>query len=265
MSRMGSFLVAASLAAVGVSASVNAWAYDGDEFENSVMLAETPVPAAWEDRAKELQISLVKPNDIDLSAYQTLQHTQKQATDLAISEYEGQKLFFEGMLPVLASQQSFSESTIEGQKIARNYPYLQNAPCAYSVTSAMRTAATLAGVPQVRDALPLMGKSGPIHTCTVEDEYTFRRLGFNYFDKNKYIAPLGAIGLLNDRSAGDCHIKSKHIAGHIYFVMEDRGPRGYKDLISDNFTRYNIIYKAPGAETGTEGFWLPPGVYPRTR
>lgn len=155
-------------------------------------------PANWEEKAAELKVSLTKPTSIDLNAYLALEHTKNTATDLALTEYEGQKLFFEGMLAVLASPEAFSQSTLEGQRIAKNYPYLANAPCAYSVTSALRTASTMAQLSKVRDALPIMSSQGPIHTCTVEDEFTFRRMGFNYFDKNKYIAPFGAIGLLND-------------------------------------------------------------------
>jgi hypothetical protein len=219
--------------------------------------------ASWDDTAKKEGVLLEAPDDIVLDADSVFTHTRD--TDLAISDEEGRQLYFEGLLPMLESKEAFSEATKEARVLAEDYPYIRNAPCAWTVTSGMRWAATKATVLEVRHALPLMKGKQPTHTCTGEDEHTLKRLGFHYFSKNTYIAPKGSVGLLNDRSPATCNIPSNLKSGHIYFIMKDGGPRGYKDNISDNLGRFNIIYKGPGADAGTHGFWLPPGVYPTKR
>lgn len=198
--------------------------------------------------------------------YLKIDHVNKIKVDMPISESEGIG-FYNGILEILSSQESFSNSTKEGQRLSDGYPYLKNAPCAFSTAAALRFVAQATNTPKIRDVIRMVGeKNERIHTCTNEIEVSLRRLGFVYFDKNKWIAPKGAVGLLNDRSSNSsCHGASKTKSGHIYFIMVDRGPKGAKDVISDNFVRFNITYKAPGAENGTDGFWLPPGIVPVRR
>jgi hypothetical protein len=199
--------------------------------------------------------------------YKQVDHVAQVPMDNALTDAQGTKLYREGILKVLESQPAFSAATQEGQKLAVGYPYLQNAPCAFSTSAALRYAAKLTDTPNLREVITLVASNNErIHTCTNEVEVSMRRLGFNYFDKDLYVAPMGAIGLLNDRSPNSsCHGVSQTKSGHIYFIMEDRGGRGFKDLITDNFVRFKIIYKAPGSDSGTDGFWLPPGVVPARR
>jgi hypothetical protein len=92
-------------------------------------------------------------------------------------------------------------------------------------------------------------------SCTDRVESELRRLGWNYFFKSAYQIPTSAIALESGRY-NFCGTKSH--SGHIYTVLEDRGG-GLSDLIADN-GGYSHVYSGK-----TEGFWLPPGVYPIRR
>jgi hypothetical protein len=114
-------------------------------------------------------------------------------------------------------------------------------------------------------------------------EKKLRRLGFLYFLKEDYLAPRGAIGARWPRNNQDQ-------SDHIYFITKDgekrtefpnpenlwddqqgkhetgiNGPKWQiKDLHAENLDFFDHVFMQ--WENGyTEGFWLPPGIYPLNR
>jgi hypothetical protein len=114
-------------------------------------------------------------------------------------------------------------------------------------------------------------------------EKKLRRLGFLYFLKKDYLAPRGAIGARAPRWK---YQGTENGSGHIYFITKDgakrtqfpnpgqenepaetgiNGPKWQiKDLHAENLDFFDHVYIQ--WENGyTEGFWLPPGIYPLKR
>jgi hypothetical protein len=223
-----------------------------------------------------------------LDAYKKLEHTQSLPTDHKLSEEEGCKLFEEGILPILQSKKTFMEATEEGHekleklvKQNKDKYGIHHAPCAYSVSCVMKYLAEKLGLATVKALFQDPCLIDNVQVTGVETK--LRRLGFLYFLKEDYLAPRGAIGARWPRNNQDQ-------SDHIYFITKDgekrtefpnpendwddqqgkhetgiNGPKWQiKDLHAENLHFFDHVYIQ--WENGyTEGFWLPPGIYPLNR
>lgn len=226
-----------------------------------------------------------------LDDYTKLKHTQSLATDHQLTDAEGRKLFEEGILPILQSKETFMKATKEGegklkQLVAQGQDKynISAAPCAYSVSCVMKSLAEKLGLATVKALFQDPCLIDNVQVTGVEKK--LRRLGFLYFLKKDYLAPRGAIGARWPRKNKD---KSNE-SGHIYFITKDgekrtqfpnpenrwddqqgkhetgiNGPKWQiKDLHAENLHFFDHVYMQSG-NGYTEGFWLPPGIYPLKR
>lgn len=222
--------------------------------------------------------------ELDLNGYQTLEHAVETSVDLGLNEENGRKLFEEGILPILQSVNTFETATAKGQQELdqRGNVYgIKDAPCAYSVSCVMKYIAEKLGINQVKKLFDNTFEIDCIQVTGVEKK--LRRLGFLYFLKKDYLAPRGAIGARSPRY--ECQ-GTKNGSGHIYFITKDGAERTQfpnptnendppeqgisgpawkiKDLHAENLHFFDHVYMQ--WEDGyTDGFWLPPGIYPFKR
>jgi hypothetical protein len=223
---------------------------------------------------------------LNLDGYKKIKHAVATPTDRQLSEADGRKLFEIGILPILQSEKTFMEATAEGQKIldklvAQNKDKygIEKAPCAYSVSCVLKYIAEQSGFDTVKELFQDPCLLDNVQVTGVEKK--LRRLGFLYFFKQDYLAPRGAIGVRAERN-------SSGQSGHIYFINKDGAKRiqfpnphpgnlldkaekgidglkwKIKDLHAENLHFFDHVYIQ--WEYGyTEGFWLPPGIYPLKR
>ncbi|MCZ8067724.1 MULTISPECIES: hypothetical protein [unclassified Microcystis] len=219
-----------------------------------------------------------------LDAYKNLQHTQSLPTDHRLTDAEGCRLFEQGILPILQSKTTFMKATEEGRNklnelVEQNKDQygIHHAPCAYSVSCVMKYLAEKLGLATVKALFQDPCLIDNVQVTGVEKK--LRRLGFLYFLKEDYLAPRGAIGARWPRNNQDQ-------SGHIYFITKDgakrtqfpnpgqenepaetgiNGPKWQiKDLHAENLHFFDHVYMQE-KEGYTEGFWLPPGIYPLKR
>lgn len=223
-----------------------------------------------------------------LDDYKNLQHTQSLPTDHRLTDAEGCRLFEQGILPILQSKTTFMKATEEGHKkleklVAQNKDKygIHHAPCAYSVSCVMKYLAEKLGLATVKALFQDPCLIDNVQVTGVEKK--LRRLGFLYFLKKDYLAPRGAIGARAPRWK---YQGTENGSGHIYFITKDgakrtqfpnpgqenepaetgiNGPKWQiKDLHAENLDFFDHVYIQ--WENGyTEGFWLPPGIYPLKR
>lgn len=223
---------------------------------------------------------------LNLKGYEKIQHAVATPADRKLSEADGRKLFEAGILPILQSENTFMNATAEGQQIlnklvAQNKDKygIKQAPCTYSVSCVMKYIAEQLGFEAVKELFQDPCLLDNVQVTGVETK--LRRLGFLYFFKQEYLAPRGAIGVRAERD-------SEGKSGHIYFITKDGAKRTQfpnphpgnlrdkpekgidgpkwkiKDLHAENLHFFDHVYIQ--WEYGyTEGFWLPPGVYPFKR
>jgi hypothetical protein len=238
--------------------------------------------AAPSDYTKTIYEGLV------LDAYKNLQHTQSLPTDHRLTDAEGCRLFEQGILPILQSKTTFMEATEEGHKklnelVEQNKDQygIHHAPCAYSVSCVMKYLAEKLGLATVKALFQDPCLIDNVQVTGVEKK--LRRLGFLYFLKKDYLAPRGAIGARAPRWKSQV---TENESGHIYFITKDgakrtqfpnpgqenepaetgiNGPKWQiKDLHAENLDFFDHVFMQ--WENGyTEGFWLPPGIYPLKR
>jgi len=223
-----------------------------------------------------------------LDAYKKLEHTQSLPTDHKLSDAEGCRLFEQGILPILQSKTTFMKATEEGHKkleklVEQNKDQygIHLAPCAYSVSCVMKYLAEKLGLATVKALFQDPCLMDNVRVTGVEKK--LRRLGFLYFLKKDYLAPRGAIGARWPRNNQDQ-------SDHIYYITKDgakrtqfpnpenywddqqgkhetgiNGPKWQiKDLHAENLDFFDHVYMQ--WDNGyTEGFWLPPGIYPLKR
>lgn len=223
-----------------------------------------------------------------LDAYKNLEHTQSLPTDHKLTDAEGCRLFEQGILPILQSKTTFMEATEEGHKkleklVEQNKDQygIRYAPCAYSISCVMKYLAEKLGLATVKALFQDPCLIDNVQVTGVEKK--LRRLGFLYFLKKDYLAPRGAIGARWPRNNQDQ-------SGHIYYITKDgakrtqfpnpenywddqqgkhetgiNGPKWQiKDLHAENLDFFDHVFMQ--WENGyTEGFWLPPGIYPLKR
>jgi hypothetical protein len=223
-----------------------------------------------------------------LDAYKNLQHTQSLPTDHRLTDAEGYRLFEQGILPILQSADTFMTSTAEGKHELNLHPGrtdIKKASCAYSVSCVMKYIAKELGFDKVKNLFNNTFEDDCVQVTGVEKK--LRRLGFLYFLKKDYLAPRGAIGARAPRWK---YQGTENGSGHIYFITKDGAkrtqfpnPENYwddqqgkhetgingtkwqiKDLHAENLDFFDHVYMQ--WDNGyTEGFWLPPGIYPLKR
>jgi hypothetical protein len=262
---------------------ITAFGYDqaNHEEETSIIIYVAD-PSPLMDYTKTIHNGLV------LDAYKKLQHTQSLPTDHKLTDAEGCRLFEQGILPILQSKETFMEATEEGRNklnelVEQNKDqyHIDDAPCAYFVSCVMKYLAEKLGLATVKALFQDPCLMDNVRVTGVEKK--LRRLGFLYFLKEDYLAPRGAIGARWPRNNQDQ-------SDHIYYITKDgakrtqfpnpenywddqqgkhetgiNGPKWQiKDLHAENLDFFDHVFMQ--WENGyTEGFWLPPGIYPLKR
>jgi hypothetical protein len=223
-------------------------------------------------------------NGLVLDAYKKLQHTQSLPTDHKLTDAEGCQLFEQGILPILQSADTFMTAAAEGKHELNLHPGrtdIKEASCAYSVSCVMKYIAKELKFDKVKNLFNNTFEDDCVQVTGVEKK--LRRLGFLYFLKKDYLAPRGAIGARWPRNNQDQ-------SDHIYYITKDgakrtqfpnpenywddqqgkhetgiNGPKWQiKDLHAENLDFFDHVFMQ--WENGyTEGFWLPPGIYPLNR
>lgn len=215
-------------------------------------------PAEMEEKAKALGVNLQRPADVDTNGAEKMWFLKTGARTLKphpMTEEQGQRLYFDGMLPIASSKEAFKAVS----PTYKDTPdWAKGAPCSYSAAMRMEAAYRKAGQPQLADHFKNTDNFGPTHNLEIE----MRNMGFNYYPKKDYVAPKGAIGCWSRYTFPPQNPTWEQHTGHVYTILEDKGPDGKKDMIADNNGAYNHVYGNPGK---CEGFWLPPGVYPQRR
>jgi len=227
-------------------------------------------------------------NGLILDAYTNLEHALK-TPDLPLSEEEGRKLFEAGILQVLRSVDTFMEATVEGRKDLKNHGYDIDTylSCAYSISCVMKFIAEKLGFDKVKEIFNNTFEVDCVQVTGVEKK--LRCLGFIYYLKEHYLAPRGAIGALAGRHN---YQNTPHGSDHIYFITKDGSKRTkfpnpdpgnlqdikdgnpekiikepkwqIKDLHAENLHFFDHVY-LQSTNGYTDGFWLPPGIYPLKR
>jgi hypothetical protein len=262
---------------------ITAFGYDqaNHEEETSIIIYVAD-PSPLMDYTKTIHNGLV------LDAYKKLQHTQSLPTDHKLTDAEGCRLFEQGILPILQSKETFMEATEEGRNklnelVEQNKDQysIDRAPCAYSVSCVMKYLAEELGLATVKALFQDPCLIDNVQVTGVEKK--LRRLGFLYFLKEDYLAPRGAIGARAPRWKSQV---TENESGHIYFITKDgakrtqfpnpgqenepaetgiNGPKWQiKDLHAENLDFFDHVFMQSG-NGYTEGFWLPPGIYPLKR
>jgi hypothetical protein len=221
----------------------------------------------WIQKAKQLGISLEMPDDHDALTYK--KHivffnkgiTPKSMTGVPrparpMTEEEGRKYYFEGMLPMVEQANTPSPSTSEFEAAIREGRIVEP-PCATTNSQVLERTHIKAGFTEVATVFANPKHYYPTHN----NEFQIQLLGWNYYLKSEYVAPPGAVGAW-DRYTFD---SIPGHTGHIFIVFKDGGIGGV-DLVGDNTRRsdepHGHPYRMPGKMVG---FWLPPGVYPAKR
>ena len=258
---------------------ITAFGYDqaNHEEETSIIIYVAD-PSPLMDYTKTIHNGLV------LDAYKKLQHTQSLPTDHKLTDAEGCQLFEQGILPILQSADTFMTAAAEGKHELNLHPGrtdIKEASCAYSVSCVMKYIAKELKFDKVKNLFNNTFEDDCVQVTGVEKK--LRRLGFLYFLKKDYLAPRGAIGARAPRWK---YQGTENGSGHIYFITKDgakrtqfpnpgqenepaetgiNGPKWQiKDLHAENLDFFDHVYIQ--WENGyTEGFWLPPGIYPLKR
>jgi len=231
-----------------------------------------------------MDYSKVKYESIDMNAYKKYNHVGFLKDDFRITDDEGISLFEEGILKILYTKDSF----IEVMNLAKKHlegdapinEFIQKNPCAYTVSYVLYYVADQLGLYSVKSLFGGLCCLDNVRTNLVEKK--LHRLGFCYFMKENYVAPRGSIGSTWPRN-------DEHKCGHIFFVTKDGESRTefpnpnnlwdynngdievvnttkwkIRDLGAENLNYFDYVYR-PEKEIYTEGFWLPPGIYPLPR
>lgn len=186
-----------------------------------------------------------------------------------LTEAQGRDLYFRGIIPRLKTGATFSVAARHSATRAgalglladsRAHDYWPSAPCAVSASHFLEYVLGERGL--VEPAERFSDHNGR-HSVTHWNEIEVKNLGWNYFAKSKYVAPRGAMGMWSRYY----HKPTKYAehSGHTYWILRDDGStNGKNDLTAYNGSIYGVAYRPSGGGS-CEGFWLPPGVYPRPR
>jgi lysozyme family protein len=192
---------------------------------------------------------VIIPTKVISDAYTSLLHTKDVKTDLIMTEQEGKDFYQKGMLPVISNKLIFNLTVAAAVKPAYN-----NAQCAITTAGILEKEFFTAGMDDKAQLFRKSERDADHFALTHQIEIILRRLGWFYYLRAEYVAPMGAIGLMSGRYRFvDC---AQH-SGHVYSIYEDLYPSN--DIICDNGGWHHAYLNK------TEGFWLPPGVCPVKR
>jgi hypothetical protein len=230
----------------------------------------TPNPklTAWKKKADSLGIiTLSKPEGSDpLTHKKNIAYLGKNITPESMNsvpkaprkmtEDEGRAFYFDGLLRLVETANTPSPDSSEFEK-AIDAGRIVEPPCATTNSQVMKAAAIKAKQQWVATLFENPHNYYPTHN----NEYQLYLMGWNYYLKAEYIAPPASIGMW-DRYV---FTGLPGHSGHVYVIFKDGGLKG-PDLIGDNTRQKDELhghpYRMPGS---TQGFWLPPGVYPNKR
>jgi hypothetical protein len=262
---------------------ITAFGYDqANHEEETSIIIHVADPSPLMDYTKTIYQGLV------LNDYTRLEHTKSLKTDHKLTDAEGCRLFEEGILPILQFKKTFMGATKEGEEKLeelveqkKDKYKISEASCAYSVSCVMKYLAEKLGLATVKALFQDPCLIDNVQVTGVEKK--LRRLGFLYFLKKDYLAPRGAIGARAPRWE---YQGTNNGSGHIYFITKDgakrtqfpnpgqenepaeqgiNGPKWQiKDLHAENLHFFDHVFMQSG-NGYTEGFWLPPGIYPLKR
>jgi hypothetical protein len=267
MRKIGLALFVASALALSGCGSED---FDPSESTPSASLtAETnPKLAEWQKKAASLKVvTLSKPKSFDPLTYK--KHISYFAKGIKpesmngvpqasrkMTEAEGRAFYFDGLLKLVETANKPSPSSSEFEK-AINAGRVVEPPCATTNSQVMKAAALKAG----QSWIATLFKNPHDYYPTHNNEYQLYLLGWNYYLKSEYVAPPASIGMWDRYTFTGIPGHS----GHVYVIFKDGGLNG-PDLVGDNTRRkddpHGHPYRMPGS---TQGFWLPPGVYPIKR
>lgn len=224
--------------------------------------------ARWQAKADAMGIiTLTKPSDLDpLSYKKNIEFFKRDIFPPSMkgvplpprqmTEDEGRQLYFEGYLPLVETANTPSPSTSDFERAIRDGLVVEP-PCSTTTSQVLEHAAIKGGFDWVAYVFANPHHYYPTHN----NEVQLQLLGWNYYLKSTYIAPPASVGAW-DRYTFD---KIPGHTGHIFTMFKDGGPDG-PDMVGDNTRRstdqHGHPYRMPGK---TQGFWLPPGVYPIKR
>jgi len=212
-------------------------------------LATTEVPQNFDPNTYKKEIEYFKRGTVPPSMAKVPKAARR------MTEREGREFYFESMVRLVRNANNPSPSHSEfGRAIDEGR--VVNPPCATTNSQVMKRAFINAGMVEFAKLFDNPHNYYPTHN----NEYQLKLLGWNYFLKSEYIAPLGSVGMW-DRYTFD---KIPGHSGHIFIMFKDGN--GGPDLVGDNTCKsgedHGHPYRMPGE---THGFWLPPGVYPERR
>lgn len=181
-------------------------------------------------------------------AYKSLLHTKDVKVDHPMSEDQG-KIMYTAMAAFVKDKALFTK-TVSG---AENPDY-GSAQCAITTAAVLEAELTRAGFPDLAKLFCLAERKADHFALTHEVEIMLRRMGWFYYLRKDFVVMKGAIGMMAGRyNFAGC---TQH-SGHVYSLYEDKYPAN--DIICDN-GGWKHVYGEK-----TEGFWLPPGVFPAKR
>jgi hypothetical protein len=222
-------------------------------FVNTIALANglaiTKKPVGFDPNTHMKEIEYFKRGIFPPSMMKVPKATRKMTED------EGRFFYFRSMVPLVRNANNPSPGHSEFER-AINEGRVVNPPCATTNSQVMKRAFLNANMEDFAHLFANPHDYYPTHN----NEYQLMLLGWKYFLRSEYIAPLGSVGMWSrytfDRIPGH--------SGHVFIMFKDGGTG--PDLVGDNTRRSGEDHGHPYRMSGsTHGFWLPPGVYPLKR
>jgi hypothetical protein len=226
-------------------------------------LVSVSAHADWSDAAQRVGVTLSAPKNFDpLTHRKSITYFVRNImppsmetvpkAEQPLTAEEGQRFYFEGMLPLVETANKPSPSTSEFQH-AINEGLVVEPPCATTNSQVMEHAFRKAKMDNPANLFADPNDYWPTHN----NEVQMALLGFHYFLLSEYVAPKGAVGMW-DRYTFD---GIPGHSGHIFIIFQDTPL-----LVGDNTRRESDPHGHPYRAKGEAvGFWLPQGVFPRRR
>lgn len=221
----------------------------------------------WKKQAQKMGgVTLTPPDNFEPDTHMTLEFMRWENPPASVRDFphasreltqnEGRKLFFDGLLPMVLSANNPSPTKSEfGQAIKEGL--IVGPACATTNSQVLEYAARKSGLTWLTPLFDNPWGYLPTHN----NEYQLMLLGWHYFLMDDYISPMGSVGAWTRYT----FYGIPDHTGHIYITFEDRGP-DTSPLVGDNTRLANEphghLYRPAGRPVG---FWLPPGVYPKPR
>lgn len=174
----------------------------------------------------------------------------------ALTEEEGRRFYFDGLLPLVETANTPSPATSEFEAAIKEGRVVEP-PCATTNSQVLERAALKAGLPWVAEIFANPRHYYPTHN----NEIQLQRLGWSYYLKEEHVSPPASVGAWSRYT----FVGVPGHTGHIFVIFKDMGMNA-RDLVGDNTRRSDEPHGHPYRPEGkTVGFWLPPGVYPMRR